>query len=237
MLTPPSQLNAASNSPAPSRQSSRQSSSKQPRSVTSHSQDPIEFLAGLNVSMPLVATCAQEIISLYALLDRYSEDSVAPSTFTSHPHLHYGTSGMGSAQSSPTQANFPSTIANKRGTKRSASRASLCTSTGTFGSGSGTNTNSSGSPETLLHAQSSSAAGIHHNLGSNIGSGTLAGSGMAAMRVVSGNGDGSGETTGGGIMTPGILMSILTHMREMKIGDMHGGHQVGSSVSHLLEKA
>ncbi len=31
-------------------------------------------MAGLNVSMPLVATVAQEIIALYALWDRYSED-------------------------------------------------------------------------------------------------------------------------------------------------------------------
>lgn len=31
-------------------------------------------MAGLNISMPLVATIAQEIISLYALWDRYRED-------------------------------------------------------------------------------------------------------------------------------------------------------------------
>ncbi|KAK7031217.1 RNA polymerase II holoenzyme cyclin-like subunit [Paramarasmius palmivorus] len=38
-------------------------------------QDPIAFLAGLNVSMQHVATIAQEIISLYCLWDRYKEDS------------------------------------------------------------------------------------------------------------------------------------------------------------------
>lgn len=37
-------------------------------------QDIIGFFAGLNVSMPLIATIAQEIISLYALWDRYKED-------------------------------------------------------------------------------------------------------------------------------------------------------------------
>jgi len=39
-------------------------------------QDIIGFMAGLNVSMPLIATIAQEIISLYALWDRYNEDGV-----------------------------------------------------------------------------------------------------------------------------------------------------------------
>jgi len=37
-------------------------------------QDPIDFLAGLNVSMPLVSTIVQEIISLYNVWDRYKED-------------------------------------------------------------------------------------------------------------------------------------------------------------------
>ncbi|KAJ7240011.1 cyclin-like protein [Mycena rebaudengoi] len=40
-------------------------------------QDPITFLAELNVSLPLIATIAQEIISMYALWDRYKEDSAA----------------------------------------------------------------------------------------------------------------------------------------------------------------
>ena len=34
-------------------------------------------MAGLNISMPLIAAIAQEIISLYALWDRYSEDANA----------------------------------------------------------------------------------------------------------------------------------------------------------------
>jgi len=37
-------------------------------------QDPITFLADLNVSLPLVASIAQEIISLYTLWDQYKED-------------------------------------------------------------------------------------------------------------------------------------------------------------------
>ena len=61
------------------RRSSRQANShyasqpKKPRPP----QDPIAFLAELNVSLPLVATISQEIISLYALWDQYKED-VAP---------------------------------------------------------------------------------------------------------------------------------------------------------------
>ncbi|KIM42737.1 hypothetical protein M413DRAFT_444403 [Hebeloma cylindrosporum] len=37
-------------------------------------QDPIAFLSELNVSLPLIATIAQEIISLYTLWDQYKED-------------------------------------------------------------------------------------------------------------------------------------------------------------------
>ncbi|KAI0071493.1 cyclin-like protein [Panus rudis PR-1116 ss-1] len=54
-----------------SRRSSRPTNSslkKQPQ------QDIIAFLAGLNVNMSLIATIAQEIISLYTLWDRYKED-------------------------------------------------------------------------------------------------------------------------------------------------------------------
>ena len=37
-------------------------------------QDPITFLSELNVSLPLIATIAQEIISLYTRWDQYKED-------------------------------------------------------------------------------------------------------------------------------------------------------------------
>ncbi|EIN04317.1 cyclin-like protein [Punctularia strigosozonata HHB-11173 SS5] len=123
---------------APSRRSSRQTS-KHPPSVAS-AQDPIEFLAGLNVSMPLVATCAQEIISLYALLDRYSEDAPASSSFSPTAHT--------------------------------------------------------------------------------------------AMRDLSGGADGGVQ----GIVTPAMLMAILTRMRELKIQDMHSGDKKASAVADLLEK-
>ncbi|KAG7096438.1 hypothetical protein E1B28_003875 [Marasmius oreades] len=50
-------------------------------------QDPITFLAGLNVSIQHIATIAQEIISLYSLWDRYREDS-SPDAGSSSKHLH-----------------------------------------------------------------------------------------------------------------------------------------------------
>ncbi|KAI0637592.1 cyclin-like protein [Trametes polyzona] len=57
-----------------SRRSSRSSSSSS-RRLPAQPPDLIGWLAGLNVSMSLVATIAQEIISLYALWDRYDEDA------------------------------------------------------------------------------------------------------------------------------------------------------------------
>ncbi|KAJ2932538.1 hypothetical protein H1R20_g4528, partial [Candolleomyces eurysporus] len=41
---------------------------------------PITFLAQLNVSLPLVATIVQEIISLYTLWDRYKDEATPEST-------------------------------------------------------------------------------------------------------------------------------------------------------------
>lgn len=59
------------------RRSSRQASHNMAtlKKQQSHQpQDPIAFLAELNVSLPLVASISQEIISLYALWDQYKED-------------------------------------------------------------------------------------------------------------------------------------------------------------------
>jgi cyclin C len=57
------------------RRSSRQSSSTSSGHIKKSSQDFVAFFAELNISMPLVATIAQEIISLYTLWERYIEDS------------------------------------------------------------------------------------------------------------------------------------------------------------------
>ncbi|KZT63994.1 C/H/G cyclin [Daedalea quercina L-15889] len=58
------------------RRSSRPSSSSYKRQQP---QDIVGFLAGLNVNMALIATITQEIVSLYALWDRYSEDATTDS--------------------------------------------------------------------------------------------------------------------------------------------------------------
>ncbi|KAJ7476973.1 cyclin-like protein [Mycena galericulata] len=54
--------------PAPRRSSRQAAERKKP------AQDPLAFLAELNVSLPLVATIAQEIIAMYTLWERYKED-------------------------------------------------------------------------------------------------------------------------------------------------------------------
>ncbi|KAF4615909.1 hypothetical protein D9613_011362 [Agrocybe pediades] len=53
-----------------------QAQSSQPKKP----QDPISFLADLNLSLPLIATISQEIISLYTLWDNYKEDTSPDAT-------------------------------------------------------------------------------------------------------------------------------------------------------------
>lgn len=57
------------------RRSSRQANQASSAAVSPKKpQDPIAFLSELNVSLPLIATIAQEIISLYTLWNQYKED-------------------------------------------------------------------------------------------------------------------------------------------------------------------
>lgn len=78
----------------------------------------IGFLAGLNVNMSLIATIAQEIISLYTIWGRYKEDGTeasARSAFhTSHPSVPRSTSVMSSGTASST-ANTPLPVEDNRG--------------------------------------------------------------------------------------------------------------------------
>jgi len=60
--------------PQPRRRSSRQASNASAPPSGGQKKSIIGFFAELNVSMPLIATIAQEIISLYTLWDRYKED-------------------------------------------------------------------------------------------------------------------------------------------------------------------
>ncbi|KAF8499315.1 cyclin-like protein [Gautieria morchelliformis] len=58
-----------------SRQATQSSNAAPPKGKGKERQiDTVGWLAGLNVSMPLIATIAQEIISLYCLWDRFSDD-------------------------------------------------------------------------------------------------------------------------------------------------------------------
>lgn len=68
----------------PPRRSSRQANVSVPNNKKP-SKDIIGFFAELNISMPLIATIAQEIISLYALWDRYKEDGTTDSAKNSFP--------------------------------------------------------------------------------------------------------------------------------------------------------
>ncbi|KAG2103020.1 hypothetical protein BD769DRAFT_1506533 [Suillus cothurnatus] len=81
------------------RRSSRQSSSTSSGHIKKSSQDFVAFFAELNISMPLVATIAQEIISLYTLWERYIEDSdpadSARGAFFGHAQTQPGVSHSG----------------------------------------------------------------------------------------------------------------------------------------------
>jgi len=82
------------------RRSSRQASasllgSKKP-------QDFIGFFAGLNVSMPLIATIAQEMISLYSMWEQYREDTDASDT--ARPAFYRQTSAQTTRTGSPYSA-------------------------------------------------------------------------------------------------------------------------------------
>ncbi|KAF9530960.1 cyclin-like protein [Crepidotus variabilis] len=79
------------------RQANSHSSSKK---FQSHNQqDPIAFLADMNMSLPLLASVSQEIISLYALWDQYKED-MAPDAARLARELS-GTSPVASGSISP----------------------------------------------------------------------------------------------------------------------------------------
>ena len=83
------------------RRSSRQASHANPEAAKKPSRDPISFLSELNVSLPLIATIAQEIISMYALWERYKEDPTSDSakgTFTPNQVTSpFGAGGSASA--------------------------------------------------------------------------------------------------------------------------------------------
>ncbi|KAJ3482270.1 hypothetical protein NLI96_g7096 [Meripilus lineatus] len=99
---------SSSTSTAPTRRSSRSTASSPKRQKT---PDIVEFMAGLNVNMSLVATIVQEMISLYTLWERYKDDGSDPTSapfggtnhFSSLPgHRRGATARSGSVMSGGT---------------------------------------------------------------------------------------------------------------------------------------
>ncbi|KAF5372017.1 hypothetical protein D9615_008128 [Tricholomella constricta] len=83
----------AADPPAPQpRRSSRQAHHAQAVEEPKKPQDPIAFFAELNVSLPLIATVSQEIISLYALWERYKEGG-APDAARGQGQSPHGSTG------------------------------------------------------------------------------------------------------------------------------------------------
>ncbi|KAL0948916.1 hypothetical protein HGRIS_009025 [Hohenbuehelia grisea] len=79
----------------PVRRSSRQAHQASAADAAKKPPDPISFLAELNVSLPLVATIAQEIITLYHLWERYREDAPAETGKRSRDREQQGLSPFG----------------------------------------------------------------------------------------------------------------------------------------------
>jgi cyclin-C len=86
--------------PQPRRSSRQAHQASTPVEQPKKPQDPISFLAELNVSLPLIATVSQEIISLYTLWDRYKEDD-APKTSREQGQSPF--TGSASGSTSPTK--------------------------------------------------------------------------------------------------------------------------------------
>ncbi|XP_006460431.1 hypothetical protein AGABI2DRAFT_220473, partial [Agaricus bisporus var. bisporus H97] len=77
-IAPPVTISSTITTTKPIRRSTRHSTSSLTSAplptASQQQQDPITFLSELNISLPLIATISQEIISLYTLWERYKED-------------------------------------------------------------------------------------------------------------------------------------------------------------------
>jgi cyclin C len=89
------------------RRSSRQAHHTAPAESPKKPQDPITFLSELNVSLPLIATVAQEIISLYSLWDRYKEDAMPEAPRPTRDPAQSPFSGSASGSASPAKRSAP----------------------------------------------------------------------------------------------------------------------------------
>ncbi|KAF5334841.1 hypothetical protein D9758_014295 [Tetrapyrgos nigripes] len=225
--TPAEGISASQSGPVTPRRSSRQSSHteassfQEPKdnSLTPEKQDPIAFLATLNVSLSLISTISQEIISLYALWDRYREDNTG-SAGGPEASASGIPSGSGSTATSPAkpQGHFgqPSPSLNIFGggsgattpSKRSAATASLNGTPDTkdelFGDGG----------STLSGGSSGSSRGHNHPSPFDANAG-------------------GGANTEAMIVTPAYLYQKLMRMRENKLIDTSHAPAVNRVVENL----
>ncbi|KAJ3787604.1 cyclin-like protein [Lentinula aff. detonsa] len=113
-----SDIPIASESPQATPQPRRSSRSSDPSSKQTQ-QDPISFLADLNVSLSAISTIAQEIISMYSLWNRYKEDPTAeetrnsnmgPSMGSGSPASHTSQAGVGQRSGSTPLGNTPGSV-------------------------------------------------------------------------------------------------------------------------------
>ena len=100
--TQPYGLVGATGAPTSMRRSSRPSSSSFKRQQP---QDIVGFLAGLNVNMALIATIAQEIVSLHALWDRYNDEGTV--TDSVRANLKRSVSGAIVGGTTPSMSSSP----------------------------------------------------------------------------------------------------------------------------------
>lgn len=172
---------------SPLRRSSRQASISSTESKKP--QDIIGFFAGLNVSMSLVATIAQEIISLYSAWERYRED---------------GDPSGASLQGPQTQT--------RAGSQYSSSTATTTTTT---------TTTRGGLKRTLSESRSRSHSHGHSRTGT----------------PAEGAEEQPGKMEGAGVVTPLILVQLLTRMRENRLSDLaHSSHGRPVAVDKRLER-
>lgn len=167
----------------PLRRSSRQASISSTESKKP--QDIIGFFAGLNVSMSLVSTIAQEMISLYSAWERYREDGDAKGAFQQGPQTqtHAGSPYSSStAATAMTRGSLKRTLSESRSTPRSHSHSCV------------------GTPAEGTEEQ-------------------------------------PGKMEGVGVVTPLMLVQLLTRMRESRVSDLaHSKHGRPVVVDKRLER-
>ena len=176
------QQKSVANLPSDAHASTLRRSSRQASTTSIESkkpQDIIGFFAGLNVSMPLVATIAQEMISLYSAWERYREDADTSDT-----------TARGALQGLQTQT-------------RSGSPYSTTTTT---------------TRASLKRTFSGSRSGSHSRVGTPA-EGT----------------DEPGKTDGAKVVTPALLVQVLTRMRENRLSDLARSTH-GKPVDKRLER-